>query len=37
MGQYLKSVFPVFTGLVVVARARPEWLIEMDVIAATPD
>lgn len=37
MGQYLKGVFPVFTGLVVVALARPEWLIEVDVIAAIPD
>jgi enamine deaminase RidA (YjgF/YER057c/UK114 family) len=26
-------VFPVFTGLVVVTLARPEWLIEVDVIA----
>ncbi|KXV56643.1 endoribonuclease [Acetobacter senegalensis] len=33
LGQYLKGVFPVFTGLVVVALARPEWLVEVDVIA----
>ena len=33
LGRRLKGVFPVFTGLVVVALARPEWLIEVDVIA----
>lgn len=33
LGSRLKGVFPVFTGLVVVALARPEWLIEVDVIA----
>ena len=32
-GRWLKGVFPVFTGLVVVALARPEWLVEIDVIA----
>ncbi|GBQ25507.1 RidA family protein [Gluconacetobacter sacchari] len=37
LGQYMKGVFPVFTGLVVVALARPEWLIEVDVIAVLPD
>ncbi|GBR67340.1 RidA family protein [Gluconobacter kanchanaburiensis] len=37
LGQHLKGVFPVFTGLVVVALARPEWLIEVDVIAVIPD
>jgi enamine deaminase RidA (YjgF/YER057c/UK114 family) len=26
----------VFTGLVVVALARPEWLVEIDVIAVIP-
>ncbi|AQS89667.1 MULTISPECIES: RidA family protein [Gluconobacter] len=36
LGQHLKGVFPVFTGLVVVALARPEWLIEVDVIAVIP-
>jgi len=34
LGQHLRGVFPVFTGLVVVALARPEWLVEVDVIAA---
>jgi|ERR1700722_928008 len=37
LGRWMKGVFPVFTGLVVVALARPEWLVEVDVIAALPD
>jgi enamine deaminase RidA (YjgF/YER057c/UK114 family) len=37
LGQWMKGVFPVFTGLVVVALARPEWLVEVDVIAVIPD
>ncbi|GCE82623.1 RidA family protein [Komagataeibacter diospyri] len=36
LGRRMKGVFPVFTGLVVVALARPEWLIEVDVIAVIP-
>lgn len=35
-GRWLKGVYPVFTGLVVVALARPEWLVEIDVIAELP-
>jgi enamine deaminase RidA (YjgF/YER057c/UK114 family) len=35
-GRWLRGVFPVFTGLVVVALARPEWLVEIDVIAEMP-
>jgi enamine deaminase RidA (YjgF/YER057c/UK114 family) len=35
-GRWLKGVYPVFTGLVVVALARPEWLVEIDVIAEFP-
>ena len=35
-GRWPKGVFPVFTGLVVVALARPEWLVEIDVIAELP-
>lgn len=35
-GRWLKGVFPVFTGLVVVALARPEWLVEIDVVAVVP-
>jgi enamine deaminase RidA (YjgF/YER057c/UK114 family) len=33
LGRCMKGVYPVFTGLVVVALARPEWLVEVDVIA----
>ena len=33
IGQWLKGVHPVSTGLVVSALARPEWLVEVDVIA----
>ena len=35
-GRWLKGVHPVFTGLVVAALARPEWLVEIDVIAVKP-
>ena len=33
MGRWLKGVFPVSTGVVVSALARPEWLVEIDVTA----
>jgi enamine deaminase RidA (YjgF/YER057c/UK114 family) len=33
MGRWLKGVYPVSTGLVVTALARPEWLVEIDVTA----
>ncbi|MFF5792887.1 RidA family protein [Paeniglutamicibacter sp. NPDC012692] len=33
MGRWLKGVFPVSTGLVVTALARPEWLVEIDATA----
>ena len=33
VGKWLKGVFPVSTGLVVTALARPEWLVEIDVTA----
>ncbi len=36
LGQHLKGVFPAFTGLVVVALARPEWVVEVDVTAERP-
>jgi len=39
MGRWLTGVFPVSTGLVVSALARPEWLVEIDataVISARP-
>ncbi len=37
VGRWLKGVFPVSTGLVVSALARPEWLVEIDVTAVIPD
>ncbi len=37
MGQYLKGVHPVSTGLTVVALARPDWLVEIDATAVIPD
>ncbi|CAG9221515.1 Enamine deaminase RidA [Paraburkholderia tropica] len=36
VGKWLKGVYPVSTGLVVSALARPEWLVEIDVIAVIP-
>jgi enamine deaminase RidA (YjgF/YER057c/UK114 family) len=33
VGKWLKGVYPVSTGLVVTALARPEWLVEIDVTA----
>jgi enamine deaminase RidA (YjgF/YER057c/UK114 family) len=37
IGSWLKGVFPVSTGIVIAALARPEWLVEVDVIAVIPD
>lgn len=37
MGLYFKGVYPVSTGLVVQALARPEWLVEIDATAVIPD
>ena len=37
MGKWLKGVFPVSTGLVVEALARPEWLVEIDATAFLSD
>jgi enamine deaminase RidA (YjgF/YER057c/UK114 family) len=36
LGRWLKGVFPVSTGVVVTALARPEWLVEIDVTAVIP-
>src|SRR5829696_3201535 len=36
IGRWMKGVYPVSTGLVVTALARPEWLIEIDVTAVIP-
>ncbi len=33
LGEYIKDVYPVSTGLVVQALARPEWLVEIDATA----
>src|SRR5690606_464378 len=33
MGKWLKGVYPVSTGIVVQALARPEWLVEIDATA----
>ena len=33
VGRWLKGVYPVSTGLVVEALARPEWLVEIDATA----
>jgi hypothetical protein len=37
IGKWLKGVYPVSTGIVVQALARPEWLVEVDVFAVIPD
>ncbi|SAL52938.1 endoribonuclease L-PSP [Caballeronia sordidicola] len=37
VGEWLKGVYPVSTGIVVSALARPEWLVEIDVIAVIPN
>ncbi|QIE48000.1 RidA family protein (plasmid) [Pseudohalocynthiibacter aestuariivivens] len=37
MGEYIKGVHPVSTGLVVQALARPEWLVEIDGTAVIPE
>jgi enamine deaminase RidA (YjgF/YER057c/UK114 family) len=36
IGRWLKGVYPVSTGLVVDALARPEWVVEIEVTAAIP-
>ena len=37
VGKWLKGVYPVSTGLVIQALARPEWVVEVDVMAVIPD
>ena len=37
VGRWLKGVYPVSTGIVVSGLARPEWLVEIDVIAVIPE
>ncbi len=36
MGEYIKGVHPVSTGLVVSALARPDWLVEIEATAVIP-
>ena len=37
MGEYIRGVHPVSTGVVVTALARPGWLVEIDATAMIPD
>jgi enamine deaminase RidA (YjgF/YER057c/UK114 family) len=37
MGEYIRGVHPVSTGIVVTCLARPEWLVEIDATAMIPD
>ncbi len=36
LGERMRGVYPCFTGVVVQALARPEWLVEVTAIAVTP-
>jgi enamine deaminase RidA (YjgF/YER057c/UK114 family) len=36
LGERLRGVYPVFTGVVVSALARPEWLVEVAATAVLP-
>ncbi|MGQ7843087.1 RidA family protein [Granulosicoccus sp. 3-233] len=37
MGEYIRNIHPVSTGLCVSALARPEWLVEIDATFVIPD
>jgi len=37
MGQYMKGVHAVSTGIVVPALARPEWVVEIEATAVIPE
>ena len=37
IGEYTQGIYPVSTGLVVQALARPEWLVEIDGTAVIPE
>ena len=37
IGQWFKGVHPCSTGLVVIALARPEWQVEIEVTAVIPE
>ena len=36
LGERMRGVYPAFTGLVVQALARPEWLVEVTAVAVMP-
>ena len=36
LGERLQGVYPVFTGVVVQALARPEWVVEVTAVAVLP-
>ena len=36
LGERMRGVYPCFTGLVVNALARPEWLVEVTAVAVKP-
>ncbi len=37
VGKWLKGVYPVSTGIVISALARPEWVVEVEAMAVIPD
>ncbi len=37
IGRWLKGVYPVSTGVIIQGLARPEWVMEIDVIAVIQD
>ena len=37
LGKWFKGVFPVSTGVIVSGLAKPEWVMEIDVIAVIPE
>ena len=37
LGKWFKDVFPVSTGVIVSGLAKPEWVMEIDVIAVIPE
>ena len=37
LGKWFKRVFPVSTGVIVSGLAKPEWVMEIDVIAVIPE
>lgn len=37
MGEYIRNVHPVSTGVCVTALARPDWLVEIDATFVIPD